>query len=221
MEVRLTQLDSKFKCLFTAFCNSHWEEWSKYKNNRKKNKTRERWRLISLSFTKTMWDLQVTGERDVLYTALMPQNEKIQRQYLRHASTTVRNWPHIHQVMMTEWRRTQKHCRQINWHITTREPVTILTAFGKHQEFQEQREQRLRLQTVAHSANFLQPVFHGVASKVWLFLKKNKNKRGRLGKTIKCVQLRVNLSLSKKLQRNQEKQKKDDQCTTRPRESAH
>lgn len=103
-----------------SLCNSHWEEWSKYKNNREKNKqtkkTRERWRLISLSFTKTMWDLQVTGERDVLYTALMPQNEKIQRQYLRHASTTVRNWPHIHQVMMTEWRRTQKHCRQINWH---------------------------------------------------------------------------------------------------------
>lgn len=43
-----------------------------------------------------------------------------------------------------------KHCRQINWHITTREPVTILTAFGKHQEFQERREHRLRLQTVAH-----------------------------------------------------------------------
>lgn len=77
--------------------------------------------------------------------------------------------------MMTEWRRTQKHYRQINGHITTREPVTILTAFGKHQEFQERREQRLRLQTVSHSVNSLQPVLHGVASKVWLF-KKNKTK---------------------------------------------
>lgn len=216
MEVRLTQLDSKFKCLFTAFVIVTEKSGlntkiigKKTKKNQNK-KTRERWRLISLSFTKTMWDLQVTGEREVLYTALMPQNEKIQRQYLRHASTTVRNWPHIHQVMMTEWRRTQKHCRQINWHYYQR------TSNNINSVWQTSGVPRATWTKITSANCGPRCEFSTTCT--------SKNKRGRLGKTIKCVQLRVNLRLclSKKLERNQEKkEKKDDQCTTRPRESAH
>lgn len=71
-----SQLDSKFKCLFTASVIVTEKSGLNTKN---KNKT-ERWRLISLSFTKTMWDLWVTGgKRDVLYTALMPLKWEITR----------------------------------------------------------------------------------------------------------------------------------------------
>lgn len=90
-KTKATQLDTKFKCLFTAFFNCHQENWSKYKKQTNEKQTRERWRLISLSFAKTMWDLLGTDsrKRDVLYTALMPLKWEITQiwRHLSHACT--------------------------------------------------------------------------------------------------------------------------------------
>lgn len=115
-----------------SLCNCHREKWSKYK------KTRERWRLISLSFTKTMWDLWVTGERGERCSVHSPNATQIKnykkrtdtfsisvmlvQQYFRLCAQKVKSFPQIDWQKQTPTFGTAAQANKMT-DITTREQI--------------------------------------------------------------------------------------------------
>lgn len=84
MILTATQLDSKFKCLFTASATVTENKWSKYKKKTNKKKKKMAANLPEL-YKKNAGQ---TGERDVLYTALMPLKSEFTKKTPRHLNHT-------------------------------------------------------------------------------------------------------------------------------------